>query len=109
VPTTITAPAPVQQGYDQKPYPQGIVGGPVPTITGTCTTSGGVVNVRITAPVSGMPDVTIQLTATTTTWTTGALLTFIPQAPGRYRIDATDVAAAQVATQYYDVYSSPGI
>lgn len=109
--TTITAPVPVTHSgeYDPALTPQTVVGAPLPDVVGACTTSAGSVNVRITCPVDGVPDVTVTLTATLLTYTSAGKLSYIPSYPGKYRMDVTDVAAAETATVYIQVEETEGV
>ena len=106
----ITAPVPVTHAGEVDPalYPQGSVGTAFPDIVGTCTTSGGVVKVKITAD-EVLADVTVSVTATLLAFTTAGILSYIPGAPGMYTVTVTDVTAGTSVTTQIQVYQSSGV
>lgn len=109
--TTITAPVPVTHSgeYDPALTPQVVVGQAFPDIVGACTTSAGSVKINITAPVDGIPDVTVTLTATLLTYTSAGKLAYIPSSPGKYKVVVTDVTAVESVTVYIQVEESEGV
>lgn len=107
----ITAPVPVTHSGEVDPAltPQSEVGVPLADIVGTMTTSAGVAKVRISAAESGVPDVTVSVTATLLAFTTAGILSYIPQALGMYTVSVTDVTAGTTVTTTIEVFSSEGV
>jgi len=79
-----------------------------PDIVGTCVTSGGAIDVRITADEVNC-DITITLTASTTNYTTASIIKYVPGAPGVYTVRVTDVTDGGHVEVQIQVFQSEGV
>lgn len=109
--TTVTAPVAVTHAgeYDPALNPQSVVGTPLPDVVGASTTAAGQIKINVTAPVDGIPDVTVFVTAASSAYTTANKFSYIPTVPGKYKVTVTDVTAVETVTFYVDVFESEGV
>ncbi len=111
MPTTITAPVPVTHAGESDPaqFVQSIVGAALPDIVGASTTAAGNINVRYSAPIDGIPDVTVTVVAAANAYTTAGKVAYVPTVPGLYTVTVTDVTAGQSVASVIQVFESEGV